>query len=632
MTEDSLKLDISAAQLHKNLSDSEVLSSESNQTSSADVIPHITHYLKKNDTKYMPRPSIRQLHENHISHNIKDLFNDKSCPNKYLNIDESNKFGFISMVYIPTFMNLLGPSLFIRMGLVTANSGLFLALVEILLGTIILCGTVLSISALCSNGRVGCGGLYYLVSRNLGPEVGAVFGVIYFLTNAVMVSYSIAGITNQIQQILQDFNTALIPFFGLDFQAKTQWFLFAFVLLAIIDFIIGAFIPPTPYQKVNGFVGWSARASKDNLIPVWESGIDFFAMFSIYMSGLCGDFTGVTMAEHLKNPKKAIPLGTLLAIITSQIIYIIQIIFYSCSVIRYATGKLDDYKFGNYSCTNQQPDCSSGLSNNEYIMSVMSALTHVGENTNYIEPIFTAGVLSQSISSALIAYITAPRVIQSLGFDGLLPYSKWFSKPYGRHGDPRRAYILTFFVSAIFVSISDFTPLAVTTTLCYLCAWFLINMSCFHTDYVASANWRPTFKYYNKWLSLIIGLLCIVVIFITKWYIGVILVAIMIFVYVFKISIWKSEANNHMNLVSMADQITRHRGMLFIGDIISQRIPFESRIKTSEEWNKCNGSDMLIQCCGFSSYLSPNIVMIGFRNSWKQCSSDDINDYFNTIQ
>jgi hypothetical protein len=41
-----------------------------------------------------------------------------------------------------------------------------------------------------------------------------------------------------------------------------------------------------------------------------------------------------------------------------------------------------------------------------------------------------------------------------------------------------------------------------------------------------------------------------------------------------------------MPLISLANEITRHRGMLIIGDVVSNEITFDQRSKTIEFWNK----------------------------------------------
>jgi solute carrier family 12 sodium/potassium/chloride transporter 2 len=78
-----------------------------------------------------------------------------------------------------------------------------ISILQILIGTAILSITVLSMTAICTNGEVGSGGFYYMISRSLGPETGAMFGVLYFLTNAIMVAFSIVGVCQETNFIFQ---------------------------------------------------------------------------------------------------------------------------------------------------------------------------------------------------------------------------------------------------------------------------------------------------------------------------------------------------------------------------------------------------------------------------------------------
>jgi hypothetical protein len=107
----------------------------------------------------------------------------------------------------------------------------------------------------------------------------------------------------------------------------------------------------------------------------------------------------------------SIPKGSFLAIITSSIIYIIQIIFFGSTVVRYATGNIADVQYNNYTCHESQ-GCGYGLINDQWTMSLTSSLTRTGINTHHIEPIFTAGLLSQALSSAMCSFIAAPQIIQ----------------------------------------------------------------------------------------------------------------------------------------------------------------------------------------------------------------------------
>lgn len=48
-------------------------------------------------------------------------------------------------------------------------------------------------SAIASNGAVEGGGPYFIISRNLGPEIGTAVGVQIYLANAVATSLYVVG-------------------------------------------------------------------------------------------------------------------------------------------------------------------------------------------------------------------------------------------------------------------------------------------------------------------------------------------------------------------------------------------------------------------------------------------------------
>lgn len=64
-----------------------------------------------------------------------------------------------------------------------------------------------------------------------------------------------------------------------------------------------------------------------------------------------------------------------------------------------------------------------------------------------------AGCWAATLSTALTNLLSVPRLIQALGIDRIYPGLIFFSKGYGKHGEPYRGYVLTFFISLLFLLI-----------------------------------------------------------------------------------------------------------------------------------------------------------------------------------
>ena len=77
-------------------------------------------------------------------------------------------------------------------------------------------------------------------------------------------------------------------------------------------------------------------------------------------------------------------------------------------------------------------------------------------------------------------------------------------------------------------------------------AYALINYACFAASFTKSpgnclavpiyaslvfTGWRPSFRYYNKWVSLVAGLLCLAIMFIINWWTALITIVLVIMLY-----------------------------------------------------------------------------------------------------
>lgn len=71
-------------------------------------------------------------------------------------------------------------------------------------------------------------------------------------------------------------------------------------------------------------------------------------------------------------------------------------------------------------------------------------------------PFIYAGCFAATLSTALTNLLSVPRLIQALGIDRIYPGLIFFSKGYGKSGEPYRGYVLTFLVASAFVLIGTF--------------------------------------------------------------------------------------------------------------------------------------------------------------------------------
>lgn len=119
------------------------------------------------------------------------------------------KLGWVQGVLIPCLLNIWGVMLFLRVAWVVALAGVGQTLVIIALSYAVCLITTLSLSAICTNGDVKGGGIYYIISRSLGPEFGASVGVIFAFANAVAASMNTIGFCDSLNDLLSTNNAIL---------------------------------------------------------------------------------------------------------------------------------------------------------------------------------------------------------------------------------------------------------------------------------------------------------------------------------------------------------------------------------------------------------------------------------------
>uniref|UniRef100_A0A3Q4MZ62 Solute carrier family 12 member 3 n=1 Tax=Neolamprologus brichardi TaxID=32507 RepID=A0A3Q4MZ62_NEOBR len=454
---------------------------------------------------------------------------------------EPTRFGWVQGVMIRCMLNIWGVILYLRLPWITAQAGIGLTWIIILLSSTITGITGLSTSAIATNGKVKGGGTYFLISRSLGPELGGSIGLIFAFANAVAVAMHTVGFaetvtdlmrvtvmvdrTNDIRIIGIITVTCLlgISMAGMAWESKAQVLFFIVIMVSFASYIVGTIIPASPEKQSKGFFSYKANIFAANFVPDWRGpGGSFFGMFSIFFPSATGILAGANISGDLKNPAVAIPRGTLLAIFWTTVSYLIISATIGSCVVRDASGVLNDtlssavedcvgtacqYGWDFTECINNKT-CVYGIHNYYQSMSMVSAFG----------PLITAGIFGATLSSALACLVSAPKVFQCLCKDQLYPLIGFFGKSYGKNNEPIRGYLLTYIIAACFILIAELNTIAPIISNFFLCSYSLINFSCFHASITNSPGWRPSFRFYSKWLSLLGAICSVVIMFLLTWW------------------------------------------------------------------------------------------------------------------
>ncbi|NXQ55551.1 S12A3 protein, partial [Anthoscopus minutus] len=469
-------------------------------------------------------------------------------------VPEPVRFGWVKGVMIRCMLNIWGVILYLRLPWITAQAGIALTWLIILMSVTVTTITGLSISAISTNGKVKSGGTYFLISRSLGPELGGSIGLIFAFANAVAVAMHTVGFAETVRDLLQEHNSLIvdptndiriigvitvtvllgISLAGMEWEAKAQILFFLVILVSFINYLVGTVIPATAEKQAKGFFSYRADIFAQNFVPNWRGPEgSFFGLFSIFFPSATGILAGANISGDLKDPAVAIPKGTLMAIFWTTMSYLVLSATIGACVVRDASGSLNDSmamgspgceglacSFGwNFTSCTQQQSCRYGLSNYYQSMSMVSGFG----------PLITAGIFGATLSSALACLVSAPKVFQCLCKDQLYPLIGFFGKGYGRNSEPIRGYMLTYVIAIGFILIAELNAIAPIISNFFLCSYALINFSCFHASITNSPGWRPSFRYYSKWAALFGAAVSVVIMFLLTWWAALIAFGIVIF-------------------------------------------------------------------------------------------------------
>eukprot|EP00457_Paulinella_chromatophora_P001694 gb/GEZN01001696.1/.p1 GENE.gb/GEZN01001696.1/~~gb/GEZN01001696.1/.p1 ORF type:complete len:926 (-),score=89.20 gb/GEZN01001696.1/:99-2855(-) len=429
------------------------------------------------------------------------------------------KLGLFTGVFVRCLLNIWGVLMFLRLAWIVAYAGISYSLLIVICCGCVSLPTASSLSAICTNGEVKGGGLYFLISRSLGPDYGGTIGVMYSLATAAVVALHLLGFAEIVKaELLRDpiFGdgswdpqmialislvalAAIVVCGGLAVAAKTQLLLLVLLCAALLSSVAGSFQPP---QESLGFTGWTKDTFRENLNPEWKEQ-SFMTLFGIFFPAATGIMAGANISGDLINPTKDIPRGTFLAVVVALGVYIMLIVVVGCTCRR---------------------DCGADCGLFDYSIMVETAL---------VSELIIAGTIAAGLSSALAAFDGAPRVLNAVSQDYIFAPLAFFAKD-PPNKEPYRGYALVFIIAASVSMTGRLNTIAPFITLVFLISYAMVNYACFAAEHSRAPGWRPSFKYYNKWLSLACSILCIILMFAISWpvSIGVVACAYSLYYYV----------------------------------------------------------------------------------------------------
>ncbi len=232
---------------------------------------------------------------------------------------ENHKLGTFVGVFTPTLLTILGVIMYMRFGWLVGHLGLVRVLVVVLLANAITFITTLSFSSVATNARVGAGGAYFIISRSLGLELGGAIGVPLFLSQTFSVTLYSYGLAESMRilwptlpvmpvTLVVVIAVGLLAMAGAEKALQAQVLLMGFVGLSLVALAAGVILSSS-HRAVT--------------ITPPSGDVGFWVGFAVFFPAVTGVMAGLGLSGDLRDPGKAIPLGSIAAVLTGLLVYLL---------------------------------------------------------------------------------------------------------------------------------------------------------------------------------------------------------------------------------------------------------------------------------------------------------------------
>jgi amino acid transporter len=388
-------------------------------------------------------------------------------------------------VFLASLSTILGAIMFLRFGYAVGHVGLLGALMIIVLAHLVTVPTALAIAEIATNRRVEGGGEYFIISRSFGTTIGGAIGISLYLSQAISVAFYMIAFAEAFSPLGGRFEAATgIPFDprivslpatlglitivltkGADLGVKALWAVAAILGISLLMFFLGrgpADIQPATVALVSD-------------LPVRDP---FMLVFAIVFPAFTGITAGVGLSGDLANPRRSLPVGIIAATFAGMVVYVLV-------VFKLATSA-----------------SSEALAADYLIMSRIALW----------EPIVPIGLAAATVSSAIGSILVAPRTLQALGGDRIVPLdraNRVLAEGVGDANEPLNATLVTSTIALVFVALGSVDLVARIVSMFFMVTYGALCAISFLEHFAARPSYRPSFR--SKWyLSLAGALMCLV--------------------------------------------------------------------------------------------------------------------------
>ena len=377
-------------------------------------------------------------------------------------------------VYTPTVLTILGVILYLRMGWVVGNAGIWGAVAIVLIANGITAITALSMSALSTNMRVGVGGAYYIISRSMGLELGGALGIPLYLSQVLSVTLYAFGLAESTVFVVSQ----LGGFEGLGGLVQPLAALIVIAVTALAarstELALKAQLPILGFIAISLIALWLGvdfEVTHAKPMGPFEEA-DFWGVFAVFFPAVTGVLAGVGLSGDLRDPSKAIPRGVGFAVLTGFVVYITA-----------------PFVLGHAAPIDQ-------LVSNKLIWTEVAVFGAFA---------ILPGLFGAVLSSAIGSILGAPRTMQALAQDGLV--DRRLGRVDEQSGEPMLALYISGGVALAAVALGDLNAVAAVVSMFFLTTYGMLNLAAALEAWIRDPSYRPRIQV-PFWISLIGALGC----------------------------------------------------------------------------------------------------------------------------